>query len=177
MDVQNLISIFWNYPERRQWALQVLRDNGKWDIANQLVYNTRKLAQPFLVSDRQRKAIFNKYGLGNISEDNFRRQSVKNVESLKKTMLQALSDMKNQKLSEQAKVLALKTFEESRSVLEDTAKNFPDAGVRELALKVAAEVMASKDVQEYLQKKKLESSLGYNSGINYHLGYRQPSWM
>lgn len=181
--IESLIRLFWGQPSQRKAILEELRANGQSRLADQLY---RKLKA--LEAQTQRKAPAKKKkkkgilsmlgGLLGIEEDSFQRNSVNNIKRIKTVMIQALADLKNPNLTESARVLALKNYEESRSVLEDTAKNFPDESIRELAMKSAIEVLQSKDAQDYLQKEKLQQSIGLSGPKNYYLsGYGKPSWM
>ena len=94
------------------------------------------------------------------------------INKIKKVMLQSIRDMANMKLADSARVLALKNFEESRSTLEDTAKNYPNPKVREYALNAAREVLSSSVAKNYFEKRQVASknNLGYSGPPLYNQG-------
>lgn len=94
-----------------------------------------------------------------------------NVLRIKAVMLKSIKEMVDPKLSDELRVLALKNFEESRSTLEDTAKNFPNQKIRALALKSAQEVLNSKELKDSSKSMNLGQCCGMmNLGGQYFDG-------
>ena len=82
------------------------------------------------------------YSLGGASSPMDFTKEKQSIDSISGSMKKFWIQMSNLSLPEGKRVLALKKFEEGRSALEDTAKNYPVAQVRQYALERAREVLA-----------------------------------
>ena len=179
-EIDQLCREFKSFPERRSIILDFLRKKGQGRIADQLLADWNKNNLQCAPVRIKKKGFF--ASLAGALADTRYREDKKNIESIKKIMLESISAMIDINLTEEGRVIALKNFEESRSTLEDTAKNFPDERVRKLAFEAAQQVLNSKKAKEFLENQKQQNQghgLGRaHPGVMY-LGdyYGQPSWM